>query len=110
MLTRFHASNLEHTVVSKTDTQGDWLHDMERVGLSQSAGRRCDPAAGESHRPTWEGATFMVHGPGIVQLHSVLHTPHPSCTPSLTSGSPLIAGATTLKALRIDCSSVDRRG
>lgn len=60
MLTRFHASNLEHTVVSKTDTQGDWLHDMERVGLSQSAGRRCDPAAGESHRPTWEGATFMV--------------------------------------------------
>lgn len=107
MLTRFHASNLEHTVVSKTDTQGDWFHDMERVGLSQSAGQ-VQPGGRRISSANLGRRDF--HGPGIVQLHSVLHTPHPPCTPSLTSGSPLIAGATTLKALRIDCSSVDRRG
>jgi isopenicillin N synthase-like dioxygenase len=77
VLTRFHAaaSNLEHTVVSKTDTQGDWLHDMERVGLSQSAGQ-VRPGSRRISSANLGRRDF--HGPWSRHCSAPFSTPHPA--------------------------------
>lgn len=101
MLTRFHASDRERTVISKTvrrvtgSTTWDCGAAAERWQV-RSARRIC--SAGQGRRATFIARHCSDQG---------IHTPHLlSATPPALE-SPSIAGATTLEALRIDCRSVD---